>query len=109
MDRTSREDSEERDFRDTVGLEVSKTCHSFGNHDAQIFVFYMPVGPINAVLRRAMIGHVVADLEPERLAGRSARHAQHSQEVKINYSFPACASHIRLGMTGFSKIPTFYT
>jgi len=51
MDRTSHEAREERDFRDAVGLEVSKTGHSFGNHSVQIFVFYMPVGPINAVLR----------------------------------------------------------
>ena len=50
MDRTSSETGEERDFRDAVGLEVSKTRQSFGNHNVQIFVFYMPVGPINAVL-----------------------------------------------------------
>ena len=47
---TSREAREERDFRDAVGLEVSKTCHSLGNHSVHIFVFYMPVGSINAVL-----------------------------------------------------------
>ena len=48
---SSREAREERDFRDAVGVDVSKTRHSFGNHSVQIFVFYMPVGPINAVLR----------------------------------------------------------
>ena len=47
----SREAREERDFRDAVDVEVSKTCHIIGNHIAQIFVFYMPVGPINAVPR----------------------------------------------------------
>ena len=36
---------------DALGIEVSKTGHTFGNHSVQIFVFYMPVGPINAVLR----------------------------------------------------------
>jgi len=50
MERTSSEALEERDFRDAVGVEVSKTYHSFGNHTVQIFVFYMPVGQINAVL-----------------------------------------------------------
>jgi len=48
---TSREGREERDFRDAVGVEVGKTGHSFSSHSVQIFVFYMPVGPINAVLR----------------------------------------------------------
>ena len=65
-----------------------------------------------------MISHLVGVLEPEGLAGRRASHAQlfddrfllaSQQELKINYSFPACTSHVRLGMTGFSKIPTFYT
>jgi len=51
MNRTSREAREERDFSDAVGVDVSKACHSFSKHSVQIFVFYMPVGPINAVLR----------------------------------------------------------
>jgi len=55
--------------------------------------------------------------EPERLAGGGAGHAQlfddrfvlaSPQELKINYNFPACATHVRLGMTGFSNVPTFY-
>jgi len=50
MDRTSLETREERDFRDAVGVEVSKTGQSLGKHSVQIFVFYMPVGTINAVL-----------------------------------------------------------
>jgi len=50
MDRTSSDTREERDFRDAVGVEVNKPCHGFGNHSVPIFVFYMPVGTINAVL-----------------------------------------------------------
>jgi len=51
MDCTFREGREERDFRDAVGVEVSKTGHGFSNHRVQFFLFYMPVGPINAVFR----------------------------------------------------------
>ena len=69
---TSCEAREERDFIDAVGLKVSKTCQSFGKHSVQIFVFYMAVGPINAVIKRAMIGHHVGAIEPERFAERGA-------------------------------------
>ena len=64
-----------------------------------------------------MIGHLVGAIEPERLADGGASHAQlfderfilpTTHEFIINYSIPACASHVRLGMTGFSKVPTFY-
>jgi len=64
-----------------------------------------------------MIDHLVGAFEPERLAGVGASHAQlfddrfilpPTQELKINYSLPACASNVRLGMTGFSKVPSFY-
>jgi hypothetical protein len=64
-----------------------------------------------------MISHVVEALEPERLASCSASNAQLlndgfilplPQKLKINYSFPACAIHVSLGMTGISKVPTFY-
>ena len=48
---TYREAREECDFRDAVGGEVNKACHSFGDHSVQILVFYMPVYPINAVHR----------------------------------------------------------
>jgi len=50
MDRMSREGREERDFRDAVGVEASKTGHGFSNHRVQFLVFCIPVGPINAVL-----------------------------------------------------------
>jgi hypothetical protein len=62
-----------------------------------------------------MIGHLVGALEPELLAGGGASHAQifddrfilpHTQELKI--SLPACARNVRLGITGYSKVPTFY-
>ena len=72
MDRTPSEARGERDFRDALGVEVSKTCHSFGNNSVRIFVLYMPVVPFNAVLRRAMIGHLLGALEPEGLAGGGA-------------------------------------
>ena len=55
-----------------MGVEVSKICHSFVNHSVQIFLFYMPVGPINGFLGFVMIGHLVVALNPERFAGRSA-------------------------------------
>jgi hypothetical protein len=64
-----------------------------------------------------MIGHLVGALEPEGIAGGGANYTQFfedslilppPQKLKINYSFPACTSHVRLGMTGFSKVPTFY-
>jgi len=74
MDRTSREAREELHFRDALGLELSKTCHSLGNHSLQIFVLYMSVVLINAFLSRAIIGHLVWDHEPERLAGGGACH-----------------------------------
>jgi len=96
---------------------VSKTCHSFGKLIVQIFVFYLPIGPINAVLGLAMIGYRVGALEQEHFAGRSGSFTQFfddssilsiAQELKINYSVPACTKHARLGMTGFSKVATFY-
>jgi len=64
-----------------------------------------------------MIGHLVGALEPEGFAGCSAGYTKFfddslilstAQELKVNYSFPARTSHVRLGMTGFSKVPTFY-
>jgi len=117
MHHTSSEISEEHELRDAVGVGVSKTCHSFGKHSVQIFVFYIPVGPINAVLGLAKIGHLVGALEPECFTGRSASCKQFfddsvllsiAHELKINYSFPVCTSHFRLGVTGFSTVPTFY-
>ena len=113
----SRDGIEDSEFSEAVGVDVSKIGHCYSNHSVQMFVFYMPVGPINAVLRRAMIGHLVGALEPQRLAGGGASHTQlfddrfiqpPTQELKINYSFPTCAIHVRLGMTGFSKVPTIY-
>ena len=91
--------------------------HRFSNHSVQIFVLYMPVGPVYTVLRRAMISHLVGALEPEHFAGSGDGHAQlfddrldltSPQELKINYSLRVCASQVRLGMTGFSKVLTFY-
>jgi len=117
MDRTSNETREERDFRDTVGVHVSKTRHRFSNHNVKIFVLYMSVGQINYVLGWAVIGHLVGALEPERFTSCRASYTQFfddslilstAQELKINYSFPACTSRVRLGMTGLSKVPTFY-
>ena len=51
MDRTSREGREERDFRDAVGVGLSKTGHGVSNLRVQFFVLYMTVGPINVVYR----------------------------------------------------------
>jgi len=64
-----------------------------------------------------MIGHLVGALEPEGLSGRTASYTQFiddsfipstAQKLKINYSFPACTSCVRVGMTGFSKVPNLY-
>jgi len=64
-----------------------------------------------------MIGHLVGAVEQLRFVGRSASYTHFfddsfilstGQELKINYSFPACTSHVILGMTGFSKVPTFH-
>jgi hypothetical protein len=64
-----------------------------------------------------MIGHLVGALEPERFNGCRASYTNFfddslilstAKELKNNYSFPACTSLVRLGMTGFSKVPTFY-
>ena len=51
MDRTSREDWEERDFGNTVGVQVSETSHGFSNDSVQFLVINMPVGTVYAVLR----------------------------------------------------------
>ena len=64
-----------------------------------------------------MIGNFGGALEPERFADRRATFTQFfddslilptAEELKINYSFPARASHVRLEMTGFSNVPTFH-
>jgi len=64
-----------------------------------------------------MIGHLVGALEPERFSSCRASYTQlfydslilsTAHKLKINYSFPAYTSHVKLGMTGFSKVPTFY-
>ena len=64
-----------------------------------------------------MIGHLVGALEPERFTSCRASYTKFfdeslilppTQELKINYGFPAYTSHVRLGMTGFSKEPTIY-
>jgi hypothetical protein len=57
-----------------------------------------------------MIGHRVGALETERFTSCRATYTQFfddslilstAQELKFNYSFPACTNHVRLGMTGF--------
>jgi len=77
----------------------------------------MPVGQINAALGGAMIGNLVGAIEPERFAGRSASYTRFfedsfilstAQELKINYIYHACTSLVRLGMMGFSNVPTIY-
>jgi hypothetical protein len=63
-----------------------------------------------------MIGHLVGALEPEVLAGRGASYTVlcrqfHSAARARNQNqlqLPACTSHVRIGMTGFSKVLTFY-
>jgi hypothetical protein len=64
-----------------------------------------------------MIGHLVGALEPESFADCQASYTKFvydslilppAQELKINYSFPACTNHVRLGMMGFLKVAKFY-
>jgi len=64
-----------------------------------------------------MNSHLLGAPKREYLAGGCAGYAQliddrfvltSPKELKINYSLSKCASHVRLGMTGFSKVPAFY-
>jgi len=55
-----------------------------------------------------MIGHLVGAFEPERLAGSLTTVSfwfprKNSKSITVSLLAPAI-----LGMTGFSKVPTFY-
>ena len=91
--RSSREACEERYFGDFAGVEVSETGRGFSHHSVQVSLIYVAVGPVYAVLRRAMFRHHVGAPEPERLGRFGAVYARllddrlvlkHPQKLKIN-------------------------
>jgi len=49
MDRPSRQSGEECTFREAVGVEVCEKGHGLCTDRVQLFIFYMSVGPIQAV------------------------------------------------------------
>jgi hypothetical protein len=53
--------------REAVGVDMSETVHGLVYESVQVSVHYVAVGPVYAVLRRAMIRHLLAALETERL------------------------------------------
>jgi len=50
MDRTSSHSCEECAFRDAVGVEVGKTCHSLIKDRMQLSILYVAIDPIYAFL-----------------------------------------------------------
>lgn len=109
---------EELAFRDAVRVEVSETGHGLVQGSVQVPKLNVSVGQVYAVLILAMIRHHVGALEQESLGSGSAGNAQHihvrpvlppPQEIKINHDLPTSTSHVRLGMTGFSKSTKLYT
>ena len=67
MDRPSIHSSEERAFRDDVGLDVGETCHGLIEDLVQLPILYVAIDPICAVLYGSVIGHLVERFETERL------------------------------------------
>jgi len=103
-------------FRDALGVEVCETGQSLSEDRVQFFIFYTSVGPIQAVLRRAVIRHLVGALETELLGRGGAGLTQFlgdclilptPQEVVINYDLPA-SSHVRLGIIRIGQCTYFY-
>jgi hypothetical protein len=116
MDRPSFEAIEERDFRDAVGVEVSKTDHGFVEVSVQISVIYVAVGPVNSILRRAMIRHFVGVLNRKVSEGVGLTTQRSLTTVSFrsprknssSISHPTCPGNIRPRMMRISKVPTFY-
>ena len=113
MDWPSREACEEREFRDAEGVEVSGTGQGFIHDSVHVSVLYLAVGTVYAVIRRAMIRHLVGAFEQDRLGCGGTGYAHllddqlvlpPPQEIKFNHDLSTCASHVRLRMTGFLKI-----
>jgi len=75
MDRPSSQSGEEREFRDAVGVEVGETCHGLIDDCVQLLILNMAVRPINAVLYRSVIGHLVVRFQTERLGSDGSGHA----------------------------------
>jgi len=76
MDHPTRQSGEVCTFRDAIGVEVCETDHGLSEYSVQFFIFNMSVGPIQAILRRAVIRYLVGALETERFGRGGARHAQ---------------------------------
>jgi len=83
VDRPSRHSGEECAFRDTVGVEVCETGHGHSQDRVQFFIFYLTVGPIKALLSRAVIHHLVGVLETEHLGSGGAGHAQFLDDRQV--------------------------
>ena len=76
MDRPASQSGEERAFRDAIGVKVGETCHGLIEDRVQLLIINMAVRPINAVLYRSVIGHLVGRFEKERLGSYGTGHAQ---------------------------------
>jgi len=76
MDRPASQSGEERAFRDAVGVHVGETCNCLIEDGVQLLILNMDVHPINAVLYRSVIRHLVGRFETERLPSDGTGHAQ---------------------------------
>ena len=91
MDRSSRQSGEECAFRDAVGVEVCETGHGLSEDSVKFFIFYMFVGPIQDVLSRAVIGHLVRAIDTERLGRGGVGRAQFLDDFLV---MPPTQKHV---------------
>ena len=75
MDWPASQSGEERAFRDTIGVEVGETCYGLSEDRVQLLIPNMAVRPINVILYRSMVDHLVGRFETERLGSYGAGHA----------------------------------
>ena len=77
----------------------------------------MAMDPINAVIYRSVIDHLVGWFETERLGSGGASHAEllddslilsPTQKIVNDNGLSTTRSLVRLGTIRFDKIPTFY-
>ena len=117
MDRPSSKSGEERALRDTVGVEVGKTCYCLIEECVQLLILNMAVHSIYAVLYRSAIHHLAERFETVRLRSDGTDHAEFldgplilppPQELVIDKGLSTTHSHVRLGMIRIEKILNFY-
>jgi len=96
---------------------MGETCHCLIEDHVQLPTLYMAIDPIYAVLCGAMLRHLVGLFETERLGSTGTGEAEFlddglilppPQELVIDNGLSTTPSHVRLGMIGIDKIPTFY-